>query len=360
MKKTILILFFIVLIISTLTYGRIRKQIIDDINVVSAIGIDQGEGNKVKGTAVIPVFKADKSVENETFQDESILARELINVLQHKSADPLVTGGISVALYQEEIARNGITEYVDSLQRDASIGSNLFLGVVDGSTEEILTSKLGNQGVGRYLERIFEHNSEQEDLPKTILQTFLFRFYTRGMDAYLPYIKLEGNKVKVTGLAIFKEEFMVDIIPEDDLFFFKALVERYAEGTYSIHLKDIDEYASIERITSRRRIDVEEVDGDPEVNIHVYIQGVLSEFSGRKTDDKIVSQITKQLEDEIVQKSEGMLQRFQKINADPVGIGYMAKSSQRNFDEKKWKDGYPQVKINVEAKVDLIQTGVIE
>ncbi|MFC4323564.1 Ger(x)C family spore germination protein [Litchfieldia salsa] len=360
MKNALLALSILTILVLTYTYGRVESEIVDDVNVASAIGIDKKKGNKIKGTVVIPVFLADKSIESETFIEESILAKEVVNILQHKSADPLVTGGLKVALYSEDIAREGITEYADALQRDASIGSKLFLAIVDGEAGEILKEKLGNRGTGYYLRTLMEHNMDKRDLPEMNLHLFMFRYYAKGMDSFLPYVKKTGNKVEISGLAIFKEEKMVHIIDPVNMFFFKALVENFSEGTHTLHLEKSDEYVSIKRIVSSRNIEIEEKDGKPHVTIDIYLQGILSEFSGRKTDPSVIQEIVEGLEAEIVERSQNMLSEFQELNSDPVGIGYMAKRSKLRFDEEEWKNVYQNVDIKVNATVDLIETGVIE
>ncbi|MBD8071486.1 Ger(x)C family spore germination protein [Bacillus sp. PS06] len=360
MKNLIIFICVFILLVFTYTFGRVDKEILDDVNVASAIGIDKVEGKTIKGTAIIPVFQADKSIGNENFVEESTLAKEVINKLQNKSADPMVTGGIKVALYSEEIAREGINDYADALQRDASIGSKVFLGIVDGQTEDLLKETLGNRGTGYYLRTLIEHNMEIRDLPDMNLHLYMFRNNAMGMDPYLPYLRKTGNKAQIIGLAIFKGDKMVDVIDPVNLFFFKALVQNFSEGTHTLHLKDANEDASIMRIVSTRHINVEERNGQPQVTFNIYLQGILSEYSGEKTTPAVVEEIVSGLEKEIIDRSEKMLKKFQELNTDPVGLGYIAKRSKLRFDEEQWKNVYQHIDIKVTSKVDLIETGVIE
>ncbi|MBE4906899.1 Ger(x)C family spore germination protein [Bacillus luteolus] len=360
MKKLLIISSAFILLVITLVFGSVRTEIIDEINIVTAIGFDRAEEGKIRGTCVIPVFKADKSVENEQFTEESYLAKEVINILQKKSADPLVTGGIRAGIYSEALARDGIIEYVDALQRDASIGSKMYMGIVEGETTEMLNQTLGNLGTGNYLATLIEHNTQNRDLPESILHTFMFRYFAQGMDPYLPMLKLEGNKVKMTGIGIFKEDTLVDKISEADMFFFKALVENFGAGSYTLNLKGTDEYAAIKRIKSTRTINVEESNGGTLVSIKVSLDGILSEYSGRKAESDVVKKIVKEMEDLIEEKSYALIKRFQEKGTDPVGIGFSAENAIRDFDPKKWKDDYGKLKVDIEADVILTETGVIE
>ncbi|WP_077619283.1 Ger(x)C family spore germination protein [Bacillus sinesaloumensis] len=361
MKKILIGITIVVIAVVTIIYGRVRQEIIDEVNIVAAVGIDRAEGQKVRGTAVIPVFKADKSIENTSFTDESVLAKEIMNVLQKKAADPLVTGGIRVALYEDELAKKGILRYVDALQRDASIGSKLLLAIVEGKTSEVLEKNLGNRGTGEYLSTIIENNMNKRDVPNSDLHIFMFRHYAKGMDPYLPIIKLlDDDKVEIVGIGLFQDGRLVSQIPEPELFFFKSMVQNYGEGSYTLSLKGSDDFASIKRISTKRKVLVEEVDGVPKVNISIKFRGVLSEYSGQRTNPKIISQIINELETTIKEKCEEMLGSFQKMNIDPVGLGYMARHSLRDFDNEQWEVDYPSIKVEVHSKVILTETGIIE
>ncbi|MEH7237118.1 Ger(x)C family spore germination protein [Bacillus sp. JJ1562] len=360
MKKILTVISIVVIVIVTVIYGKVGQEIIDEVNVVSAVGFDRAKGQNIKGIAVIPVFNADKSIDNASFTGESVLAKEIINVLQKKSADPLVTGGIRAALYENELAKDGILRYIDALQRDASVGSKVYLGIVEGKTKDVLEKTLGNRGTGEYIATILEHNIEKQDLPKSDLHTFMYRHYMEGMDPYLPILKLLGDKMEVTGLGLFQDGTMISQINEEDLFFFKALVQNYGEGSYTIRINGTDEYASIKRIKTKRKIKVEEVHGNPKVNITVKFEGILSEFSGQKTTSKLIHKIVSEMETTIKNKSEDMLKDFQGKNIDPVGIGYMARHSTRGVDFGKWQLDYPNIKIEVHADVILTETGIIE
>lgn len=360
MKKALMIVSVVILIILTITLGSLEKEIIDEINIVTAIGFDKAEGGKIRGTCVIPVFKADDSVENEQFIEESYLAKEVINVLQKKSADPLVTGGIKAAIYSKELAEEGINEYVDALQRDASVGSRMYLGIIDGEASEVLKKDLGNLGTGNYIATLIEHNIDRRDLPNTILHSFMFRYFAQGMDPFLPILILDGNKVRMTGIGIFKEDKLVDKVSEGDMFFFKSLVENFGAGSYTLNLKGSDEYAAIKRIESKRTITVDESGESPKVTITVYLKGMLSEFSGRKADQPVVDKIIKEMEEKIEERSLEMILNFKEKETDPIGIGFAAENAIRDFDPTKWKKGYKDINVNVEAEVKLIETGVIE
>lgn len=338
--------------------GCVQSHIVDDVNIISAVGYDAHENGKIRGTAIIPVFKADHSVENFSFSGIGDQSKEFFRQIQDKSADPLVNGSIVVVLYGKKLAEGGIQKILDTFQRDANIGGDLLLAVVDGEAKEILEQSLGNHGTGSYLHTILEHNMTREDIPLTNLHLFLRTLYGIGRDPFLPYIRLEGNKVNVMGVALFKKDKVVDYLVGDEVFFFKNLMMNSRNGNYTFKWDDSD--VTINSIILDRKFKVNDTLSNPTISIDVKIGGEITEFSGDKLTIKVIKEIQENFSRLIIDKTESLLARFQKQGIDPVALGHMAKTKTRNFDEKKWDDLYPTATIQVNAEVIITATGVIE
>jgi spore germination protein len=353
MKKILFLL-----LIPSLLSGCVEEKIIDDINIISAVGYDKVEGDQVMGTAIIPVYKADKSISNESFTAIAKQSKAIDRKIQQKSADPMESGSIEVVLFGKEFAEEGVIEITDTLERDSSIGSNLFLAVVDGKAREVLESDLGNLGTGSYLSTLFEHNMTRRELPLSNLHLFLYAYYSKVKDAALPYVKLEGNKVNIKGVALFDENKVVSYLDDADMFFFKALMENFKNGSYTFTIED--EFVTTYSLTLERKYTIEQALSDPLVNVKVKLKGHIREFSGEKIDTKMIKKIEKRFEEIINEKTETLLSKFKELQIDPVGIGLLAKTQTRNFDEEKWNEVYEKATFNVSSEVHISETGVVE
>lgn len=51
---------------------------------------------------------------------------------------------------------------------------------------------------------MLEHNMETGPLPKDNLHIGAFRYYQEGHDYYIPILKKHGDKIKITGIGLFK------------------------------------------------------------------------------------------------------------------------------------------------------------
>jgi spore germination protein len=338
--------------------GCVEQKIIDDINIMSAVGYDAKEDGKVKGTIIIPVYKADKSISNESFMSVANVSKEINRQSQMKSADPLENGGIEVVLFGKELAERGLQDITDTFERDASIGSRLYLAVVDGNADEVLEKNLGNLGTGSYLSTLLEHNMRHRELPQSNLHLFMYSYYSKVKDSFLPYVKLTGNKVKIIGIALFDEDKAVDYLNNSEMFFFKLLLENFRNGAYTFKLgKD---YVTTYNITMKRKYHIEDPLTQPKVKLQVKLEAHIREFSGEKLDSKVIDRAGKSLEEQINKKTQELLDRFRDEGIDPVGIGVLAKTRTRNFDPEKWNAVYPNATFEVSSKVLITETGVIE
>ncbi|WML47038.1 Ger(x)C family spore germination protein [Neobacillus sp. PS3-34] len=355
MRKVVLYLF----IISTILTGCVQKEILDDVNLETGAAYDYIGGKRIRGTALVPVYMPDKAVKNKTFSATSLLSRDFLRDIQRQTPDPIVTGSLEVVLFGEKLAKKGLQGLIDSLQRDASIGSSLYFAVTKGEAKDLIEGDYGNRGNGIYISNLIRHNMKTKDLPKTNLQLFLFDFYQTGKTGYLPELtKIGKNQIEISGLSFFQRDKVVDTLPAGRMFYFKLLVDKYSEGTLKVNIGK--EIAAIQSIHSKNSMKL--VRRNPnEVLVKIKIKAVLNEFSGKNTTSSELANIEKTMQKEIEKECLKLSKRFQNERIDPVGYGHFVKSHTRHFDYKKWwNEDYQKLKIKVQAKVKITESGVIE
>ncbi|MGD6833641.1 Ger(x)C family spore germination protein [Sutcliffiella halmapala] len=340
--------------------GCLETEIVDDINIETVEGFDLLEGENVMGTLLIPIYKADKSISNETFSAEANLNKDLLSELQKKSSAPIVNGSLEVVLFNKDLAEKGVLKLIDALQRDASIGTGLYLAIVDGQVKEMLGGNYGTEGTGSYLSNMIKHNIERRDLPATNLHIFLSDFYQKGKDTNLPYLTLKDGKIAILGAVVMQEDKLATIVPNEKLFYFKFLVDEYTDGSVSIELPGKEEFLSLKSIHTKRKVKVKSINNEPHFDIHLQLDGVIREYSGGKVDPKKLKKFQKAVEEDLEKNSLELIKSFQQDKVDPVGFGYEAKTRIRGFDFKKWEEQYPNVKIKVTSEVRIIGTGITE
>jgi spore germination protein len=362
MKK--LLIFLVCLLLS----GCVEREILDDLQIESAMAYDLVEENKIEGTTLFPKYLADQSIENVTLSATASSTREVIEQMERKSQRPLVRGSLETVIIGEHLAKKGIIDIADSLQRDASIGARIFLIISEGKAGKILEGQYGSKGNGIFISNLLNQNIERRELPETNLHLFLYNHFQKGKSGYLPILKKENeNTLELVGIALFKKDKMIERIPSRDMFFFKLLVDKFAEGSHVVKLgKEKDQAdktveASVTSLRSKHNIDIKPNSDPLNVTIKIDIKGIIKEYTGKSLTPQKIGEIEKKMESDIEEESSKMLKRFQDLGIDPVGIGQRQKHGIRGFDFKKWeKSIYPNTKFNVKANVSIIESGTVE
>jgi spore germination protein len=350
--------FILCLLLCTLFFtGCTQKKVIDDINIATGIGFDRSE-DQLEGSVMIPVFKPDKSIENFTFTAKGTIMRDILSQMQQKASQPILAGSLDIALFEEEMARDGIVKVLDVFLRDPSVGARIHLAVVDGKSKDIFEGQYGDRGNSQYLKELIEHNMKGGNLPIANLHRFLFDFYQKGKDAYLPYIKKESSDLVVLkGVALFKDEKVVDIIHENKLFYFKLLVDKFTMG--QIMVKEDHGEAIVKSLKSDTKLKLTK--RNPyEISINIKINGILTEHQGLRLEPNEVQKVEKTLEKQINKECLQLLERFQKQKVDPIGIGHIIRTKTRNFDFNNWETDYENVSFKVSTNVRILEVGVVE
>ena len=348
-----------ILVISLLITGCVQKEIIDDVNIEMGVGYDLTDDKYIEGTVMVPVFNPDKKIGNFTFSATASSSRNLIQEIQRKSAEPLVTGSLEIALFGEDLAKRGTRELIDSLERDPSIGARVYFAVADDKAKEILSGTYGTRGNAVHLSKLIKHNTENLNLPITNMHLYLFDLYQEGKDPYLPILKkTESEIIDITGIALFKDDKMVSELPPDKMFFFKILTDTFSEGAFKLEI-DSGEQVAIKDLDSKNKFKLSK--RTPYIiDIEIKIKGVIREYTGKVVTPEVMKKIEKDFEDQIKKEATAMIEDFQEQGIDPLGFGQFIKTKTRGFDFKRWEDEYQNLTVNIKPDVVIAEIGIIE
>ncbi|USK91330.1 Ger(x)C family spore germination protein [Rossellomorea marisflavi] len=364
MKRHVLLIFMA----SVLLSGCVEKEILDDLYLETGKAYDYVSENRIRGTAVFPIYMPDKSIENGFLSEEASSTREVIEKIERRAQQPLVRGALDVVLIGEKLSEKGIIDIADSLQRDASVGARVFLIITEGDASDVIQGTYGNRGNGIYIYNLIEHNISKRELPETNLHMFLYDYYQKGQSSYLPIIKkTPDNNVAITGIALLSYDKVVGKIPDEDMFFFKIMVDRIAEGSHVIKMgknpnkpeKNIE--ASVTSLHSKQKIIMDRKADPVKVNVEISIRGIIKEYTGDTLGAKQMAEVENRMKADIENKCNAMVKSFQELGIDPLGIGQYQKHGVRGFDLKEWKkEVYPKADIKVKAKVKILEAGTVE
>ncbi|WP_100372477.1 Ger(x)C family spore germination protein [Bacillus sp. FJAT-45037] len=348
------------LCILCLLTGCLQTSILDEIQLVHAVGYDYFDEERIEATVNVPVYNLGDIIESETISAVSKTSKDARLALNAQASKPLHSGKITTILFNEEVAqKTGLMSVLDTFSREPTIGMRNYIVITQGSSKELLNSTYPlEMEVATYLEKLIEQNIELQNMPSTNFHLFLKYFYEEGRDPFLPYIRQEKNHVKVDGVALFKEDRYVDRIDLTDTFIMKILLEPTSNGTYEVELGGQNEFAVLRNIHSKTKYKIEHGTNTPKIDVFVEFKGKINEYSGQIIDPPKLEEIKGTLTRQIQTDSDRLIKLFQERNIDPIGIGSRVRGKNYQFKLAEWEDYYPNAQINVEVKVEITETGV--
>lgn len=350
---------FIICILFVLT-GCVKKEILDDINLIEAIGFDHANDTETLGTILYPIYQPEKPPENRTLTAKAHINKSILQELQLQSANPIVTGSMEIVLFGKELAtKEGVLPLIDPFQRDPGIGSGLYLAVVDGEAKELMEGEYGIRGNATHLSNLIKTNIENEDLPKTNLQKFLFAYYQKGQTPFLPQVKqISKEKVLLNGICFFKHGKVVHTVSPKEMFFFRLLVDKYSNGLHRVKIDEGD--AAIRSIRSVHQFKLTNRSPN-EITVKLTVHGIINEFTGNKVTPEVIDSLQKAFEKEITEECLKLVDVFKEKKIDPVGFGHFVKTRTRNFDLTDWTDSqFQNLEVEIVPDVTITEAGVVE
>ncbi|MCP8968184.1 Ger(x)C family spore germination protein [Ectobacillus ponti] len=343
----------------------VESKILEDIQLSRAAAYDAAGDHKIKGTLAVTITPPGQGGEvqtrNDVFVTSAHTGKTLRQLAQAESPKPILTGKVGVVLYGEELAKQGISPYVDGLRRDPSIGRDLYVALAEGEAGDILTVRPSmGEDPGSYIRHLLAQN-EKGNFPETDLQEFLYHDKGEGMDAILPLLKRKGNHIRIQGIALLKKDkYIGKYIPYNQAFIYKMLDEPFKRGIYEFHIKK-DIYVTFQSIASSVHYSITDGNTHPKVDILVKLKGRIVESGQLKIHDPRMLKKLEQHVSEITKKqAQAMIELFQKEHVDPLGIGDHARSQTRGFNMQRWDRQYSTMPISVHVDVNILESGITE
>lgn len=354
--KKILLLLYIPLLAAC-----VNAKVIDDLTIVTAGGIDH-QNDEMIFIVTSPRFYSESEIIDV---HQTLHIPKKGNIFEHlnrQSSRPILMGDMDAFLLGKNIAEAGIFPVMDTLQRNPNIGSRLLLAITEDPLEEFMTAQYGSNGNAIYITNLLEQNTNYRDLPRSNVHLFASNFFQNDIDAYLPVLKqidkdTDQTKLEISGMGIFRNDKLVDILPAEKLFTFKYLVDRHTNGSTSVIVgKHNAVVSSIHSKKAKIKTDLKK----ETLHIQFNSKGVVESYSGEKVDNKTLDKIKKAYNKQLENETLTILNHFRELNIDPVGIQRKFRQQHRNFNPEKWDELQKNLKIIVDSDITITESGTLE
>lgn len=340
--------------------GCTRTRIIDKISIVHVFGFDQTEDGELLGTALFPEYtKSKTSDEVKYLEVESPTGVLFVPKMDAHTSTPVEVAKIRVLLFGKEYAEAGIEDMVERFIITPQLGTNIQIAVSNQSAKESL--KQFKKEHSLTLADRLEQNMRGQSLPTMNLHIFLNHFYGEGMDAYVPMLTLdESDMLKVDGLAVFKDEKLKLHLKPVQTVYFSLLKDYRTQATLRIELDEEDrrEALTVKAFRSKSKWNWDKK--KERMNLNLKLQMTLTQYPNRfdvenKEDIKTMEKL---IVEKIEKGVEDLLTTFKENGVDPLGIGNIVRSKDRNWKKEAFYEKYPDMPITVNVDLQIIHTGL--
>ncbi len=198
MKKCVSLVLIFVIILS----GCTRITELDEKSFVTAIGLDKGENYKLRFTFIFTTpakggTSSDPKEKDETIVIEAPSLYSAIEQINNFKSKTIVLTHTQTIIFSEELAREGLSEYIYMMVRSSHFRPNTYICIADKSSMEFLENVNPSQTyhLEKYFQLIFDKMTSGKKGDIYMYDSY-FRLLSEGKASVLPYCSLSHVKLK--------------------------------------------------------------------------------------------------------------------------------------------------------------------
>ncbi|KGA96990.1 hypothetical protein AJ85_11770 [Alkalihalobacillus alcalophilus ATCC 27647 = CGMCC 1.3604] len=353
------------LFISILLNGCAFKDI-DKRAFVTAIGIDESDSieKKYKVTLKISLTTGDPATTGAEFTLLSFDANSISEALKHMKSmtdKELFYGHTITILIGEEMAAEDIQPLLDYLVRRPDIQRTTYLGVAVPTAYQVLELKPEiEQIAGSYLFLMFEESSTDSPYEKALTLFDAYRRETElGINIAMPIVEVQNQNIQSDTIALFSKVGMKSKLTPKESELFRLLTLGIKSGSTNVLTKE-GAYA-IEMTKSKANIKIRQEENQmftAVINIKLIgnVEEIMDNRLGLSRDQ--IEEIQNEVEKTVKEDVEILLEKINKANLDPIGLGLKFNSS--NFHHIELSKFYSNLTFDVNVNCHIKEAGLVE
>lgn len=368
MKKWICFSFILITLLFTLT-GCYDSTGIEDFYYIVAIGIDKAENNLIRLS--VQNAKPTSSSESSTSQSNEYKIYTVdcesieigINILNNYLNKKINLSHCSAIVFSEEIAKEGIKNYINILGNDTEVRPSCSLLISSKTAYDVL-DKVSNSGES-FSSRLYEYILNSVDYTgytiNSTFNSFFSKINSTETEALAIYALVSDNTIQNSGAAIFKDSIMVGTISPSETIAHLMITNELDSCMISIdnplNRGDIVDI-NLEKTTDPI-VDVDLINNTPFITIHISVEGSINS-SGEEFDYTAPENI-KKIELATNKYLESLLKEYlysisKNYNSDVTGFGGILSSkflTAKEFDKVHWNEIFKDsfFKVTVDTKI---------
>ncbi|ADL08914.1 Ger(x)C family spore germination protein [Thermosediminibacter oceani] len=264
-----------------------------------------------------------------------------------------------VILIGEELARDGIEEIVNFLERNSEINRRSRVIVVRGKAKDVMNFKNEIEVLpALYISNIFENQDICGRFVQVDVDEFMKEVHSMHGNALLPRLTPGKTDVKIGGAAVIKKYKLVGWLEENETLGANFVLEEIRGADIMIDIQGYKYPVVFTVIHNKTAKELLEAGDYPKFRVKLEVKGEIAETPDQiELDPEKLKIIEKMLEERINQLVLASIKKLQQeYQVDLLGFGeYLSKYKPEVWEEyeKDWENIFPEAEINVETKVKI-------
>jgi Ger(x)C family germination protein len=335
---------------------------VETLNIPSGFSVDLSPSDKKFSVSMsfYDYYEEEKVCSNTyTVLDHSL--SHTIEKLQLYLNKKMLTGVEKAYIFSEEYSKFGIKNLIDIDFKDASINDTVVLAICKGKVEDILNFKIPSYpNAADYIEGMIENSKENNFFSDHYKLIDIFvRLGAEGKNIVLPYIEIEDNNLKITGMALFKKDKMIRKIDMDETRVMNLLRENNVKGILVLK-ESPKQYIGYHAQTSRK-VDCEKRGDQYTFYITLSLNGDIIEnelFPDIHSNPVTIKAFKSAMKKRVEEMSVDFINKMQKdYKIDCLNLGKVAASKYGRHTGVDWNKVVANSKIVVHVDIKLDNMG---
>ena len=376
MKKFVLII--ITLFILLISSGCYNYKEINDMAIVSSIGIDKDNKND-KYIVSAQIMNSKESEDSEDSQitvytKEGDTVHEALRNITLKSPRKLYGNHLSKIVLSEEVAKEGIDNILDIFNRITEVRNEFIITIVkEDKASDVLKVLTTTESIpAEYVKLSLKIADKTSGLTyATKLDEFISLYLKKGIDPVVPVLKIDKkekkgttinnitttnpiSKIVIEDLAVTNKGKLETYLKNEEVIGYNFLRNQIQKMIIPVKCDDENNYASISILKNKTKSNTEKKDNKYIINFNINSEAIITEYNCKKdlTDEKVIKKLEKDTEKKIKRYIKNSLNKQKETKGKFLGLERII-----YLDYPKYKNEDYSVKYNV--NVNLVRKGEI-
>ena len=376
MKKFVLII--ITLFILLISSGCYNYKEINDMAIVSSIGIDKDNKND-KYIVSAQIMNSKESEDSEDSQitvytKEGDTVHEALRNITLKSPRKLYGNHLSKIVLSEEVAKEGIDNILDIFNRITEVRNEFIITIVkEDKASDVLKVLTTTESIpAEYVKLSLKIADKTSGLTyATKLDEFISLYLKKGIDPVVPVLKIDKkekkgttinnitttnpiSKIVIEDLAVTNKGKLETYLKNEEIIGYNFLRNQIQKMIIPVKCDDENNYASILILKNKTKSNAAKKDNKYIINFNINSEAIITEYNCKKdlTDEKVIKELEKDTKKKIKRYIKKSLNKQKETKGKFLGLERII-----YLDYPKYKNEDYSVKYN--AKVNLVRKGEI-